>query len=285
METIRFDELELNPKILRGIKDMGFEEATPIQAQGIPAVLSGRDVIGQAQTGTGKTAAFGIPVLESVDASSHKTQVIILSPTRELAIQVADEIRKLAKYMHGVKVLPVYGGQDISRQIKALKGGVQIIIGTPGRLMDHLRRKTIRPDHVKTIVLDEADEMLNMGFREDIETVLEYLPQEHQTVLFSATMPKPILEITRKYQHDAINIKIVKKELTVANIDQYYYDVKRKDKIDVLTRLLDYYNPKLSLVFCNTKKMVDELAYELCGRGYSAEGLHGDMKQCREIVS
>lgn len=211
METIRFDELELNPKILRGIKDMGFEEATPIQAQGIPAVLSGRDVIGQAQTGTGKTAAFGIPVLESVDASSHKTQVIILSPTRELAIQVADEIRKLAKYMHGVKVLPVYGGQDISRQIKALKGGVQIIIGTPGRLMDHLRRKTIRPDHVKTIVLDEADEMLNMGFREDIETVLEYLPQEHQTVLFSATMPKPILEITRKYQHDAINIKIVKK--------------------------------------------------------------------------
>ena len=295
METIRFDELELNPKILRGIKDMGFEEATPIQAQGIPAVLSGRDVIGQAQTGTGKTAAFGIPVLESVDASSHKTQVIILSPTRELAIQVADEIRKLAKYMHGVKVLPVYrklakymhgvkvlpvyGGQDISRQIKALKGGVQIIIGTPGRLMDHLRRKTIRPDHVKTIVLDEADEMLNMGFREDIETVLEYLPQEHQTVLFSATMPKPILEITRKYQHDAINIKIVKKELTVANIDQYYYDVKRKDKIDVLTRLLDYYNPKLSLVFCNTKKMVDELAYELCGRGYSAEGLHGDMKQ------
>ena len=279
METIRFDELELNPKILRGIKDMGFEEATPIQAQGIPAVLSGRDVIGQAQTGTGKTAAFGIPVLESVDASSHKTQVIILSPTRELAIQVADEIRKLAKYMHGVKVLPVYGGQDISRQIKALKGGVQIIIGTPGRLMDHLRRKTIRPDHVKQIVLDEADEMLNMGFREDIETVLEYLPQEHQTVLFSATMPKPILEITRKYQHDAINIKIVKKELTVANIDQYYYDVKRKDKIDVLTRLLDYYNPKLSLVFCNTKKMVDELAYELCGRGYSAEGLHGDMKQ------
>ena len=192
---------------------------------------------------------------------------------------MADEIRKLAKYMHGVKVLPVYGGQDISRQIKALKGGVQIIIGTPGRLMDHLRRKTIRPDHVKTIVLDEADEMLNMGFREDIETVLEYLPQEHQTVLFSATMPKPILEITRKYQHDAINIKIVKKELTVANIDQYYYDVKRKDKIDVLTRLLDYYNPKLSLVFCNTKKMVDELAYELCGRGYSAEGLHGDMKQ------
>ena len=279
MNTIRFDELDLNPQILRGIADMGFEEATPIQSQAIPVVLSGVDVIGQAQTGTGKTAAFGIPILQKVDPSLRKTQVLILSPTRELAIQVADEIRKLAKYMHGVKVLPVYGGQDISRQIKALKGGVQIIIGTPGRLMDHLRRKTIRSDFVHTIVLDEADEMLNMGFREDIETVLEYIPGEHQTVLFSATMPKPILDITRKYQHDAVNIKVVKKELTVANIDQYYYDVKRKDKVDVLTRLLDYYNPKLSLVFCNTKKMVDELATELSGRGYSAEGLHGDMKQ------
>lgn len=279
MNTIRFDELDLNPQILRGIADMGFEEATPIQSQAIPVVLSGVDVIGQAQTGTGKTAAFGISILQKVDPSLRKTQVLILSPTRELAIQVADEIRKLAKYMHGVKVLPVYGGQDISRQIKALKGGVQIIIGTPGRLLDHFRRKTIRPDFVHTIVLDEADEMLNMGFREDIETVLEYIPGEHQTVLFSATMPKPILDITRKYQHDAVNIKVVKKELTVANIDQYYYDVKRKDKVDVLTRLLDYYNPKLSLVFCNTKKMVDELATELSGRGYSAEGLHGDMKQ------
>ena len=279
METMRFDELDVNPQILRGIREMGFEEATPIQSQAIPVVLSGVDVIGQAQTGTGKTAAFGIPILQKVDPMLRKTQVLILSPTRELAIQVADEIRKLAKYMHGVKVLPVYGGQDISRQIKALKGGVQIIISTPGRLMDHLRRKTIRPDHVHTIVLDEADEMLNMGFREDIETVLEYVPQEHQTVLFSATMPKPILDITRKYQHDAVTIKVVKKELTVANIDQYYYDVKRRDKVEVLCRLLDYHNPKLSLVFCNTKKMVDELAGELTGRGYSAEGLHGDMKQ------
>lgn len=281
METVRFDELELAPQILRGIQEMGFEEATPIQAQAIPVVMSGVDVIGQAQTGTGKTAAFGIPVLHKVDPSSKKTQVLILSPTRELAIQVADELRKLSKYMHGVRVLPVYGGQDISRQIKALKGGVQVIIGTPGRLMDHLRRKTIRPDHVNTIVLDEADEMLNMGFREDIETVLEYLPGEHQTVLFSATMPKPILDITRKYQHDAVNIKVVKKELTVKNIDQYYYDVKRKDKTEVLTRLLEMYNPKLSLVFCNTKRMVDELSSELTTRGYSAEGLHGDMKQAQ----
>ena len=280
METVRFDELDLDPQVLRAIADMGFEEATPIQSQAIPVVMSGVDVIGQAQTGTGKTASFGIPVLHKVDPNSRKTQVIILSPTRELAIQVADEIRKLAKYMHGVKVLPVYGGQEIGRQIKALKGGAQIIVGTPGRVMDHLRRKTIRCDAIHTVVLDEADEMLNMGFRDDIETILEYIPAEgRQTILFSATMPKPILDITRKYQHDAVNIKVVKKELTVPSIEQYYYDVKRSDKVEVLTRLLDYYNPKLSLVFCNTKRMVDELAEELKGRGYFAEGLHGDMKQ------
>ncbi len=280
METVRFDELDLYPQVLRAIAEMGFEEATPIQSQAIPVVMSGVDVIGQAQTGTGKTASFGIPVLHKVDPNNKKTQVIILSPTRELAIQVADEIRKLAKYMHGIKILPVYGGQEINRQIRALKGGAQIIIGTPGRVMDHLRRKTIRCEAVNTIVLDEADEMLNMGFREDIETILEYIPTEdRQTVLFSATMPKPILEITKKYQHDAVTIKVVKKELTVPSIEQYYYDVKRKDKVEVLTRLLDYYNPKLSLVFCNTKRMVDELTEELQGRGYFAEGLHGDMKQ------
>lgn len=173
METIRFDELELYPQILRGIQEMGFEEATPIQSQAIPIVMSGADVIGQAQTGTGKTAAFGIPVLQKVDPSNKKTQTLILSPTRELAIQVADELRKLSKYMHGIKVLPVYGGQEITKQIRSLKGGAQIIIGTPGRIMDHLRRRTIRCDYVNTIVLDEADEMLNMGFREDIETILE----------------------------------------------------------------------------------------------------------------
>lgn len=281
METIRFDELGLMPQILRGIEEMGFEEATPIQAQAIPVVMSGRDIIGQAQTGTGKTAAFGIPMLQKVVPSLKKTQVIILSPTRELAIQVAEELRNLSRYMHGIKILPVYGGQDITKQIRSLKGGVQIIVGTPGRVMDHLRRRTIRCDYVHTIVLDEADEMLNMGFREDIETVLEYLPKERQTVLFSATMPKPILDITKKYQQDAVTIKVVKKELTVSNIEQYYYDVKRKDKVEVLTRLLDFYNPKVSIVFCNTKKMVDELARELTARGYFAEGLHGDMKQAQ----
>ena len=279
MEALRFDELDLYPQILRAIQEMGFEEATPIQCKAIPVVMEGVDVIGQAQTGTGKTAAFGIPLLMKVDPHNKKTQAIVLCPTRELAIQVAEEVRNLAKYMHGVKVLPVYGGQDIVKQIRSLKGGAQIIIGTPGRVMDHLRRKTIKCEEVNTIVLDEAEEMLNMGFREDIETVLEYIPEERQTVLFSATMPKPILDITKKYQKDAVTIKVVKKELTVPNIEQYYYDVKRKDKVEVLSRLLDVYDPKLSLVFCNTKRMVDELTNALQGRGYFAEGLHGDMKQ------
>ena len=274
-----FEEMCLDTRIMRAIAEMGFEQPSPIQAQSIPIAVEGKDMIGQARTGTGKTASFGIPMLQRINPKDKNLQAIVLCPTRELAIQSANEIRKLAKFLHGIKVLPIYGGQEISKQIRSLKGGVQIVIGTPGRVMDHLRRHTLKPQTVDIVVLDEADEMLNMGFREDIETVLEYIPGEHQTVLFSATMPKPILDITRKYQHDAVNIKVVKKELTVANIDQYYYDVKRKDKVDVLTRLLDYYNPKLSLVFCNTKKMVDELATELSGRGYSAEGLHGDMKQ------
>ena len=239
MEKIRFEELNLYPQILRGIEEMGFEEATPIQARAIPVMMEGNDVIGQAQTGTGKTAAFGIPLLQKVDVQDKRTQAIVLCPTRELAVQVAEELRHLSKYMHGVKILPVYGGQDIGKQIRSLKGGTQIIIGTPGRVMDHLRRKTIRCDFVHTIVLDEADEMLNMGFREDIETVLGYLPEERQTVLFSATMPGPILEITKKYQKDAVTIKVVKKELTVPSIEQYYYDVKRKDKVEVLSRILD----------------------------------------------
>lgn len=279
METIRFDELGLMPQILRGIEEMGFEETTPIQAQAIPVVMSGRDVIGQAQTGTGKTAAFGIPMLQKVDPSLKKTQVIILSPTRELAIQVAEELRNLSKYMHGIKILPVYGGQDITKQIRSLKGGVQIIVGTPGRVMDHLRRHTLKPQTVDIVVLDEADEMLNMGFREDIETILGQLPEERQTMLFSATMPKPILEIAKRYLHEPEIVKVIQKELTVPKIEQYYYEVNPRKKNEVLSRLLDMYDPSLSLVFCNTKRKVDELVADLKGRGYFAEGLHGDMKQ------
>ena len=279
METVRFEEMGLSEEIQKAVRYMGFEEASPIQAKAIPAMISGIDLIGQAQTGTGKTAAFGIPILEKVDPKLKKLQAIVLCPTRELAIQVADEIRNLSRYMHGIKVLPIYGGQDIVKQIRSLKSGTQIVIGTPGRVMDHMRRKTMKLDFVHTVVLDEADEMLNMGFREDIEFVLSGVPEERQTVLFSATMPKPIMEITKKFQNNAKVIKVTKKELTVPNIEQYYYDVKPKKKEEVLSRLLDIYSPRLSVVFCNTKKQVDLLVNALLGRGYFAAGLHGAMKQ------
>lgn len=279
MEAIRFDELGLDPRILRAVEEMGFEQASPIQAKAIPVVLSGKDIIGQAQTGTGKTASFGIPMLQGVDPKSKHLQAVVLCPTRELAIQVAEEIRKLAKFLSGVKVLPVYGGQDIVKQIRSLKAGTQVVIGTPGRVMDHMRRKTVKFDHVKMIVLDEADEMLNMGFRDDIETILKEIPEERQTVLFSATMPKPILDIAKKYQKKAEIVKVIKKELTVPKIEQYYYEVRPKNKSEVLSRLIDMHDPKLSLVFCNTKRQVDGLVEDLKGRGYFAEGLHGDLKQ------
>jgi ATP-dependent RNA helicase DeaD len=279
METVRFDELQLDERILRAVADMGFEEASPIQAQAIPVQVEGRDIIGQAQTGTGKTAAFGIPLLQKIDPKVKKLQAVALCPTRELAIQVADEVRRLAKYMHGLKVVPIYGGQDIVKQIRSLKDGTQIIIGTPGRVMDHMRRKTVKFDTVHTVIMDEADEMLNMGFLEDMETILSQLPEDRQTVMFSATMPSAIMEIARKFQQDPVAVKVVKKELTVPKVTQYYYEVKPKSKVEVMCRLLDMYAPKLSVAFCNTKKQVDELVQALQGRGYFAEGLHGDLKQ------
>lgn len=279
METVKFEDLNLEEKILRAVTDMGFEAASPIQAQAIPVQMDGRDMIGQAQTGTGKTAAFAIPLLQKMDLGSKKTQAIILCPTRELAIQVAEEIRRLAKFTSGIKVLPVYGGQEIVKQIRSLKGGVQIIVGTPGRVMDHMRRKTIRTDDIHTVVLDEADEMLNMGFLEDMETILSQMPEERQTVMFSATMPQAIADIAKRFQKDPVMVKVVKKELTVPKVTQYYYEVKPRNKVEVMCRLLDLYSPKLSVVFCNTKKQVDELVQALQGRGYFAEGLHGDLKQ------
>ena len=279
MEAIRFDELQLDERILRAVTDMGFEATTPIQAQAIPVQLEGRDVIGQAQTGTGKTAAFGIPLLQKINPKSRKLQAIALCPTRELAIQVAEEVRRLAQHMKGIKVLPIYGGQGIVRQIRGLREGVQIVIGTPGRVMDHMRRETMKCDNVQTVILDEADEMLNMGFLEDMETILTQLPEDRQTVMFSATMPMAIQEIARKFQQNPVNVKVVKKELTVPKVTQYYYEVKPKTKVEVMCRLLDMYAPKLSVAFCNTKKQVDELVQELQGRGYFAEGLHGDLKQ------
>ena len=279
MDVTKFEELQLDDRIIRAITEMGFEEASPIQAQAIPVVLEGRDMIGQAQTGTGKTAAFGLPLLQKVDPKVKKLQAIVLLPTRELAIQVAEELRRFAKFMHGIKVLPVYGGQDIVRQIRALKDGTQIVVGTPGRVMDHMRRKTVKMDHVHTVVLDEADEMLNMGFLEDMETILSQLPEERQTLMFSATMPQAIADIAKKFQKDPVTVRVIKKELTVPKVTQYYYEVKPKNKVEVMCRLLDMYSPKLSIVFCNTKRQVDELVQALQGRGYFAEGLHGDLKQ------
>ncbi|SET60206.1 DEAD/DEAH box helicase [[Clostridium] polysaccharolyticum] len=279
MEIKTFEEFDLDAKLLRAITEMGFEQPSPIQAKAIPVILEGKDIVGQAQTGTGKTAAFGIPLLQMIDTKNKNLQAIVLSPTRELAIQIAEEFRKLSKFSHGIKILPIYGGQDITKQIRSLKGGVQVVIGTPGRVMDHMRRHTLKMEHVKMVVLDEADEMLNMGFREDIETILTAIPDERQTILFSATMPRPIMDIAKKFQKNSEIIKVVKKELTVPKIEQYYYEVKRRNKNEVLSRLLDIYAPKLSLVFCNTKKGVDELVEDLKGRGYFAEGLHGDMKQ------
>ncbi|CEH35697.1 DEAD/DEAH box helicase [Romboutsia lituseburensis] len=285
MNIMKFEDLQINDDIKKAIADMGFEEPSPIQSQSIPVILSGKDVIGQAQTGTGKTAAFSIPVLETVDPEDKSLQAVVLCPTRELAIQVSKEIRKIGKYMHGIKTLPIYGGQPIDRQIKSLKGGVQIVIGTPGRVIDHINRKTLKMDNVKMVILDEADEMLDMGFREDIETIIEKTPEDRQTIFFSATMPKGILDLTKAYQNNPEHIKVVRKELTVPNIKQYYIETRSANKLEVLCRLVDVYNPKLSVVFCNTKRGSDELVSELQARGYFADALHGDLKQTqRDIV-
>ena len=277
---IKYEEAGLDERILRAVSEIGYEVMTPIQREAIPVMLDGCDLIGQAQTGTGKTAAFGIPIVQSTDAEDESTQALILCPTRELAIQAAEEIRKYAKYYSGLRVLPIYGGQDITKQIRSLRGNAQIVVGTPGRVMDHIRRHTIRLDSVSTIVLDEADEMLDMGFREDIETILKDIPREHQTALFSATMPKPILQITKEYQKsDAVFVKIPAKELTIPLVKQYFYEIPKGMKVDAVSRLLDYYNPKRSLIFTNTKRMADELSDALIGRGYFADTLHGDLSQ------
>ena len=279
-KRVKFCDLPISDMVKRAVSEMGFEEATHIQSQSIPLILEGRDVIGHSQTGTGKTAAFGIPMIEMFGKNpGQKTRALVLCPTRELAIQACEEIRKCAKYTPGVSVLPIYGGQHIDRQIMSLKKGVNIVIGTPGRIMDHLRRRTLKLDHLQMMILDEADEMLNMGFREDIETILEDVPEARQTILFSATMAPEIMKITQKYQKDPALIKIVQSELTVPSISQYYYEVPANKKVESMARLLDFYNPKRSLIFCNTKRMVDELVDELQFRGYSPDGLHGDMKQ------
>ncbi|NLN54623.1 MAG: DEAD/DEAH box helicase, partial [Firmicutes bacterium] len=275
-----FNEFNLNEDILKAVSLMGFEEATPIQEQAIPVALAGEDLIGLAHTGTGKTAAFGIPLAQRLQADNHQIQALVVTPTRELAMQVAEELNRICQFVE-LRALPVYGGQDIGRQIRALKKKPQIIVGTPGRLLDHLRRRTIRLDQLQTVILDEADEMLNMGFIEDIEAILQETPSERQTLLFSATMPPAIQQLAKRFMKTPRMITVRSREVTVPNTDQYHMVVEERQKFDVLCRLLDTQPPDLAIVFGRTKRRVDELNEALSKRGYSAEGIHGDLSQAR----
>lgn len=277
-----FKELGVSAPILKALERMGFEEATPIQGETIPLAMSGKDVIGQAQTGTGKTAAFGIPMIEQFDKSVRKIQGLVVAPTRELAIQVSEEINRLGR-LKGIRVLPVFGGQHMERQIRSLREGPQIVVATPGRLLDHMRRRTIRVNDVKTVVLDEADEMLNMGFIDDIKDILKNVPENRQTLLFSATMPREIRDIATNLMKDPQLIKVKATEMTVENIDQYFIEIPERLKFDTLTNHLDIHEPTLAIVFSRTKKRVDEIAEGLQARGFRAEGIHGDLTQGKRM--
>ncbi len=278
---MQFNELNLSQELLQAVEELGFSEMTEIQKKSIPLLLEGKDVTGRSNTGTGKTAAFGIPAVESIRRSDQNTTVLILCPTRELAMQACEELRKFSKFKKYVKACAVYGGASMEKQIHELKRGANIVVGTPGRVMDHMRRKTLKLDNLRTVILDEADEMLNMGFREDIETILKSVPEERQTVLFSATMPPEILAITKEYQNSPITVKIEEKHRTVDLIDQYWFEVAMGRKTDALKLLISAYSPKSAMIFCNTKKMVDDLSEELAKSGFKAMGLHGDMKQAQ----
>lgn len=279
MTTKLFSELGLSGELLKAIDKLGFEQAAPIQAEAIPLLLQGKDVVGQSQTGSGKTVAFSAPALDKVVVEERTTQVLILCPTRELAVQVAEEIHKLAFFKRGLHALPVYGGQSYDRQFYGLRQGAHVVIGTPGRVMDHMRRGTLRLDSLKMVVLDEVDVMLNMGFRDDIELILQGTPKERQTVFFSATIPRPIQQLIEKYSRDPQNVRIEQKALTVPTVEQVYYEVDRRFKVDLLTRLIDLHDLKLGIIFCNTRRMVDDLVEHLNAQGYSADRLHGEMTQ------
>lgn len=281
--VIKFEELGIDEQIVRSVSHMGFEEMTPIQEKTIPLALEGKDLIGQAQTGTGKTAAFGIPLIQGCQRDNERPHGLVLAPTRELAVQVAEELNKIGNDK-GIRTLPIYGGQDISWQINALKKRPHIIVATPGRLMDHMRRKTIRLNEVQMVILDEADEMLNMGFVEDIETILQELPEERQTLLFSATMPRQIQNLAQRFMREPELIRIEAKEVTMPSIEQMYLEVPEKQKFDVLCRMMDINPTELVIVFGRTKRRVDELSEALSKRGYSAEGLHGDLTQNRRDI-
>lgn len=275
---MKFEELNLSKELLKAVEDMGFEEASPIQAQSIKPLMHGKDVIGQAQTGTGKTAAFGIPLIENIK-ESKSIQGLVLCPTRELCIQISKELTSLAKYKEWVKIVPVYGGTNIERQMRNVRKKPQIIVATPGRIMDLLRRKSLKLDTLKLVVLDEADEMFAMGFRDDMRIILEQTNSNKQTCFYSATMGNHIMDFSKTYQSDPVLIKVKHKEITVEKISQYYLEMANNMKNEILSRLLDIHSTKLSIVFCNTKRKVDELVTELNNRGYCAEGLHGDLKQ------
>lgn len=279
MEKQTFAELGISPDLLNAIEALGFEQPAPIQAQAIPPGIEGRDVVGQSQTGSGKTMAFAIPALQRLDPHKRGVQVLILCPTRELAIQVCEEIHKLTAHMSGVKATPIYGGASYDRQIRALQSGAQIVVGTPGRVIDFIERDLLLLENIQTLVFDEADEMLDMGFKDEIDRVVKALPKERQTIFFSATLSGPIKYLIESYTRNPVWVTIEHKALTVPTIEQRYYEVNSRSKVEVLCRLLDLENPRLAILFANTKRMVDDVTDALMARGYSADRLHGDLNQ------
>lgn len=279
MENIKFTDLGLEENVLKAIEKMGFETPSEIQEAAIPVLLDGYDMIGQAQTGTGKTLAFGAPILSKIEREKGKIKAIVLTPTRELAMQVNDEINRIAKFKD-IRVTPVYGGSSIENQIRSIRAGADIVVGTPGRVLDLIKRKIIKLEYIEFFVLDEADEMLNMGFIEDIETIIKGCSDERQTLLFSATMPDRIKNLAKKYMQDDVkHIKIAKKSVTTSNVSQFYFDTKPSNRFETLCRVLDLYSPDFSIIFCNTKREVDDVVLNLQSKGYSVEGMHGDMTQ------
>ena len=276
---MRFSDLNLSKEVLQAIDDMGFENPSEVQEGTIPLILEGRDVLAQAQTGTGKTASFGIPMIEGIEDKSHNLQGLVLVPTRELARQVSDELKKLAKYKKFISIVPIYGGADMGKQLRDLKKGADIVVGTPGRVMDHMKRKTIVLDDLKFLTLDEADEMFDMGFRDDMKTIIEKTNPDRQTLFFSATFDNDIKEFSRLYQVDPAKVIIEKKELTAEKIKQFYLELNRNMKTEILNRLILIHKPKKSIIFCNTKRMVEALELEIAQRGYKVDSLHGDMRQ------
>ncbi len=281
MEKRLFSELGLSAESLKAVDRMGFEEASPIQSATIPVALEGRDIVGQSSTGSGKTAAFALPAIEKTDAHLRAVQVLVLCPTRELAVQVAEEVGKLSQFKRGLHVVPIYGGQSYDRQFRALSGGAQIIIGTPGRVMDHMERGTLKLDQLREAILDEADRMLDMGFHDDIERILSAAPAGRQTLFFSATMPKPIQQLIANHSRAPEWIKIEALAQNAPQVDQTYYEVERRSKIEVLTRLIDVNDFRYGIIFCSTKIMVDELDEHLHARGYLTDRLHGDISQAQ----